>query len=35
MSDGGKEAVRADNQVVSASEVKTLKCKIREPERLL
>lgn len=35
MSDGGKEAVRVDNQVVNASEVKTLKRKICELERLL
>ena len=35
MSEGGKEAVRANDQVVSASELKALKCKVRELERLL
>ena len=35
MSEGGKEAIRANNQVVSASEAKALKRKIRDLERLL
>ena len=35
MSDGGKEAIRANTDVVSASEVKSLKKRIRELERLL
>ena len=35
MSDGGKEAIRVDDMVVGASEVKTLKRRVRELERLL
>lgn len=35
MSEGGKKAVAADDQVVSASEVRALKKQIRELERLL
>lgn len=35
MSEGGREAIRANNQVVSASEAKALKRKIRDLERLL
>jgi transposase len=35
MSEGGQEAVRADNQVVAAAEVRELKRQIRELERLL
>lgn len=35
MSEGGKRAVAADDQVVSASEVRALKKQIRELERLL
>jgi transposase-like protein len=35
MSQGGKEAVRADDQVVAASEVRRLEERVRELERLL
>ena len=35
MSEGGKEAVRADEDVVAASEVRRLEERIRELERLL
>jgi transposase len=35
MSDGGKVAVLADEQVVSASEAKSLKKRVRELERIL
>ena len=35
MSEGGKVAVRADDQVVSASEHRALKKRVRELERLL
>jgi transposase len=35
MSEGGKEAVRADNAVVAASEVRRLQERVRELERLL
>jgi transposase-like protein len=35
MSEGGKEAVRADEDVVAASEVRRLEERIREQERLL
>ena len=35
MSDGGKVAVLADDQVVSASESKALKKRIRDLERIL
>ena len=35
MSDGGKVAVQADEQVVSASEAKSLKKRVRELERIL
>ena len=35
MSDGGKEAVRADDEVVAASEVRRLEDRVRELERLL
>lgn len=35
MSDGGKVAVQADDQVVSASESKALKKRIRDLERIL
>jgi len=35
MSEGGKVAVQADDQVVSASEARTLKKRVRELERLL
>ena len=35
MSEGGKVAVQADDQVVSASENRTLKKRVRELERLL
>ena len=35
MSEGGQEAVRADDQVVAAAEVRELKRQIRELERLL
>src|SRR5947207_11230808 len=35
MSEGGKEAVRADDEVVAASEVRHLEERVRELERLL
>ena len=35
MSEGGKVAVQADDQVVSASENRALKKRVRELERLL
>jgi transposase len=35
MSEGGKEAVHADNDVVAASEVRRLEERVRELERLL
>jgi transposase len=35
MTEGGQEAVRADDQVVAATEVRELKRQIRELERLL
>ena len=35
MSEGGKEAVRADDDVVAASEVRRLEERVRELERLL
>ena len=35
MAEGGKEAVRADEAVVSASEVRALRRRIRELERVL
>ena len=35
MSEGGKEAVRADHEVVAASEVRRLEERVRELERLL
>ena len=35
MSEGGKEAVRADDNVVAASEVRRLEERVRELERLL
>src|SRR5215469_7926669 len=35
MSEGGKEAVRADDAVVAASEVRRLKGRVRDLERLL
>lgn len=35
MSQGGKEAVRADDEVVAASEVRRLEERVRELERLL
>ena len=35
MSQGGKEAVRADDEVVAASEVHRLEERVRELERLL
>ena len=35
MSDGGKVAVKADDKVVSVSEAKALKKRIRDLERLL
>lgn len=35
MSDGGKVAIQADDQVVSAAETKALKKRIRDLERLL
>ena len=35
MSEGGKEAVRADDQVVAASDVRRLEERVRELERLL
>jgi transposase len=35
MSEGGKVAVQADEQVVSASEAKSLKKRVRELERIL
>jgi len=35
MSEGGKEAVRADDEVVAASEVRRLEERMRELERLL
>ena len=34
MSEGGKEAVRADDEVVTASEVRRLEERVRELERL-
>jgi transposase len=35
MSEGGKEAVRADDEVVAASEIRRLEERVRELERLL
>ncbi len=35
MSEGGKEAIRADDEVVAASEVRRLEDRVRELERLL
>ena len=35
MSEGGKEAVRVDEDVVAASEVRRLEERVRELERLL
>jgi hypothetical protein len=35
MNEGGKEAVRADDQVVAASELRRLEERVRELERLL
>src|SRR5579864_4661430 len=35
MSEGGKEAVRADDEVVAASQVRRLEDRVRELERLL
>lgn len=35
MSEGGKVAIKADDQVVGASELRTMKKRIRELERLL
>ena len=35
MSEGGKEAVRADDDVVAASEVRRLEERVRKLERLL
>ena len=35
MAEGGKEAVRADDAVVSAAEVRALEKRIRELERVL
>ena len=35
MSEGGKEAVRADDDVVAAAEVRRLEERVRELERLL
>lgn len=35
MSEGGKQAVRADDQVVAAAEVRRLEERVRELERLL
>lgn len=35
MSEGGKEAVRADDDVVAAAEVRRLEQRVRELERLL
>lgn len=35
MSEGGKKAVAADDQVVDASEARALKRQVREQERLL
>ena len=35
MTEGGKEAVRADDAVVAASEVRRLQERVRELERLL
>lgn len=35
MSEGGKEAVRADDAVVSAAEVRALQKRVRELERVL
>ena len=35
MSEGGKEAVRADDDVVAASEARLLEERVRELERLL
>jgi transposase len=35
MTEGGQEAVRAEDQVVAAAEVRELKRQIRELERLL
>jgi len=35
MAEGGKEAVRADDAVVSATEVRALEKRIRELERVL
>jgi transposase len=35
MNEGGKEAVRVDDEVVAASEVRRLEARVRELERLL
>lgn len=35
MSEGGKQAIRAEGEVVSASKVKALKRQVRELQRLL
>jgi len=35
MADGGKEAIKANDEVVSAAEVRELKKRIRELERVL
>ena len=35
MNEGGKQAVRADDEVVAASEVRRLEERVRELERLL
>ena len=35
MSEGGKEAIRSDDAVVSAAEVRELKKRIRQLERVL
>ena len=35
MNEGGKEAVRADDEVIAASEVRRLEERVRELERLL
>lgn len=35
MREGGKQAIKADNEVVSVAELKALKRQVRELERLL
>lgn len=35
MSEGGKQAIKADDEVVAAAEVRELKKRIRELERVL